>query len=43
MTEILNLLTNSSETDIDRFMARFSSDLKNDLANFILDATYRSG
>lgn len=40
LTEIRNPLTNSGETDMDGFTARFGSDLKTDLANFMLNANW---
>ena len=40
LTEIRNPLTNSGETDMDGFTARFGGDLKTDLANFMLNANW---
>ena len=40
LTEIRNPLTNSGETDMDGFTARLGSDLKTDLANFMLNANW---
>lgn len=40
LTEIRNPLTNSGETDMDGFTARFGGDLKTELANFMLNANW---
>lgn len=40
LTEIRNPLTNSGETDMDGFTARFGGDLKTGLANFMLNANW---
>ena len=40
LTEIRNPRTNSGETDMDGFTARFGGDLKTDLANFMLNANW---